>query len=36
MTITHREPLDIDLGRSNYKETILYYFPQKIKDQIKH
>ena len=31
MTITHREPLDIDLARSNYKETILYYFPLKIK-----
>ena len=37
MTITHREPLDIDLVSSNYKETILYYFPLKIKrDQIKH
>ena len=37
MSITHREPLDIDLARSNYKETILFYFPIKIKrDQIKH
>ena len=42
MTITHREPLDIDLAR---KETItkkffcysFYYFPLKIKrNQIKH
>ena len=37
MLITHREPLDIDLARSNYKEIILYYFPLKLKrDQIKH
>ena len=37
MTITHREPLDINLARSNDKETVLYYFPLKIKrDQIKH
>ena len=31
MAITHREPLDIELARSNYKETILNYFPLKIK-----
>ena len=37
MMITHHGPLDIDLARSNYKETNLHYFPLKIKkDQIKY